>query len=117
MYYLMAYFVIHYKNLSKSYFCPIFSQKMSYFCPIFSQKMSYFCPIFHKKCPIILFFYVSYYLMAWNYECNHDRLKSRYRSRSRSPRIMMQINENITNWKVMEIVKNYLVSLPGNITD
>ena len=31
--------------------------------------------------------------------------------------IVMQINENITNWKVMEIVKNYLVNLPGNIAD
>ena len=45
VYYLMAYFVIHYKNLLKSYFCPIFS-----------QKISYCCPIFRKKCPIILFF-------------------------------------------------------------
>ena len=30
---------------------------------------------------------------------------------------VMQINENITNGKVMEIVKNHLVNVRGNIAD
>ena len=31
--------------------------------------------------------------------------------------IVMQINENITNGKVMEIVKNCMVNIRGNIAD
>ena len=31
--------------------------------------------------------------------------------------IMMKINENITNWNVMEIIMNYLVNLWGNIAE
>ena len=31
--------------------------------------------------------------------------------------IVMEINENITNWNVMEIVMNYLVNLQGNMTE
>ena len=30
---------------------------------------------------------------------------------------MMQINKNITNGKVMEIVKNYMANIQGNIAD